>query len=190
MHENRALLRDSVEILMHLSLNPNNAVRLNVRSACGSILKALENHLIEYEFGVEVCSGAILNLITYGSNTSSAKTNLLESNGFEVLQKAKSSTRASARARESIVRITELLNFNLDGKQSCNKTISDPYLRSSSSSSDFVGVILGSEFCNGATPLQVELRREYSSLDAPIDSTGSDSLDNNDFISYGKVIEM
>jgi hypothetical protein len=49
-----------------LSLNPNNNPKFNAAGACETLVDALKVHLMEYHCGAEVCSGAILNLVTYG----------------------------------------------------------------------------------------------------------------------------
>lgn len=99
------LLRDCIEIIMHLCMSPNNSTKFLKTKVHEVIIEAMGAYLMEVEFGVEVCSGALLNLITYGHDITHAKMQLLGAGVVSVLVRAKGSTRASYRARESANRI-------------------------------------------------------------------------------------
>ena len=57
------------ESIMHLSLSPTNNVLLSEMETCNFVMMALKEKLIEHDFGAEVCSGSMLNLVTYGTNS-------------------------------------------------------------------------------------------------------------------------
>ena len=143
------MVRDAFEVVMHLSLSPNNSVKFSKFEIFVPILDYLDCELLEVEFGVEICSGALLNLITYGDEIRVVKTQLIQLNCIDKLQSAKRSTRASYRARENIQRLLELLQEN------------DSVFNKIDSRVEFVGVVLGSEYKNGTVPLQAELTRSY-----------------------------
>jgi hypothetical protein len=46
--------------------------------ACKTLVFALRDNLMEYPYGAEVCSGAMLNLVTYGTTAKSNRSSLVE----------------------------------------------------------------------------------------------------------------
>lgn len=144
---------------MHLALSPNNTERLQHAGGCEGLVKALDTHLLEREFGAEICCGGMVNLVTYGL---SAPTNILrlrQSGAILVMQRVQSSSRASQRAREHAVLLTALMTETENGAGGSGKGSST---RLKSTGGVMVGVVLGSEPRHGTVPLQAEVR-EYSS---------------------------
>ena len=151
------ILRESIEIIMHLSLSPNNSVKFTNLKAARCILDCLDKDLMEVEYGVEVCSGALLNLIIYGDMVKEGRDILIECDALSILQRAKSSTRASYRARENVTRITDMLNNNEESEHGEHV---------------LVGVVLGSEYKKGNSPLKAELRiKRYTACDSEANSS-------------------
>lgn len=179
MHKsNMEILRDCVEIIMHLSLSPNNSVKFTKLEAAKCILGCLDQNLMEEELGVELCSGALLNLIVYGDEIKQGRENLIEYNALSILRRAKSSTRASYRARENVNRILSMLEN--DGKSAYGENV-------------LVGVVLGSEYKKGISPLKAELRRtryKYSACDSEHNSSDDgDYSYGNFYVASGEDVE-
>jgi len=159
LHKSTESVRDCVEIIMHLTLSPNNSVKFTRLKVYESILTALGEELLEVEFGVEICTGSLLNLITYGDSVRETKKEYKRLGALPILTRAKGSTRASYKARENIGLIIDLVH------QECGNDEEDGASSSSVGAiktSEFVGVVLGSKYTNGTVPLRAELRREYS----------------------------
>ena len=129
---------------MHLSLSPNNSVKFTKLETANHVLSSLDQDLMEVEFGVELCTGALLNLLVYGDEVKQGRDDLIECDALSILQRAKSSTRASYRARENVSRILNMLRDHDESE------FGEHVL---------VGVVLGSEYKKGISPLKAELRR-------------------------------
>jgi hypothetical protein len=161
-----SIIENCCEAIMHLALSPNNTERLQQAGGCEALVKALDTHLLEREFGAEICCGAMVNLVTYGL---SAPTNILrlrQAGAILLMQRVQSSSRASQRAREHAVLLTALMTETESGG-SANPTnggagsSGNASSRFKSTGGIMVGVVLGSEPRHGTVPLQAEVR-EYT----------------------------
>jgi hypothetical protein len=163
-----SIIENCCEAIMHLALSPNNTERLQQAGGCEALVKALDTHLLEREFGAEICCGAMVNLVTYGL---SAPTNILrlrQAGAILLMQRVQSSSRASQRAREHAVLLTALMTETEDGggsTSSSNGTNNPSSSRYKSTGGIMVGVVLGSEPRHGTVPLQAEVR-EYTASTA------------------------
>ena len=142
---------------MHLALSPNNTTKIGNSGGCEVILSGLDRHLMEREFGAEVCCGAMLNLVTYGAATKDNSMRLESANGNAILQRVMIATRASQRARENSQQLLRLINIPSDS---------------------LVGVVYGSDAKEGADPLRAELR-EFSAVDDDFLLSRNSSTDQN-----------
>lgn len=159
LHKSTEAMRDCVEIIMHLTLSPNNSVKFTNLRVYETVLTALNDELLEIEFGVEVCTGALLNLITYGDVVRETKKDFKRLGAQVILARAKGSTRASYRARENIGVIIDLVREECGGDDDRSTACTEG---AASKTSEFVGVVLGSKYTNGTMPLRAELRRDYT----------------------------
>ena len=162
---------DGCEAIMHLALCPQNSDRLGEIGACELIVNKLCPILLNVPFGAEVCTGAMLNLITYGNRTKENRMKLLEANAIDMCGKLQMSPKASCRARDNIAQIIDYLSAVGKGDQEDNHNSDKPRSQSISSVSSttsvgsgvFVGVVNSSEAKGGMIPLAAELR-EYNEV--------------------------
>lgn len=103
------IAQQACEAIMHLSLNPNNATKLSEVGACEEVVNALNHKLMNVELGAEVCSGAMLNLATYGVNAKEGRIALNKAGAVSVIRGAQMSSKVSYHARERILNLLELL---------------------------------------------------------------------------------
>jgi hypothetical protein len=67
------IVENCAEAMLHMALSVNNTERLTQAGACVVLMKVLDTVLIERNFGAEICCGALMNMVTYGT---SAKQNI------------------------------------------------------------------------------------------------------------------
>jgi hypothetical protein len=140
-------VQEACEAMMHLSLNPSNSVIIGSIGGSELIVNYLDKILMEYPMGVDVCCGALLNLVTYGETAKKNKLKIMNADAVDHIRRALASTKASYRARETALQLLEILGA--DRIAGSSKT---------SSNNDLVGVV------NINGPLAVEIR-EYTSFD-------------------------
>lgn len=119
LHTAVQLSSECCEAVMHLSLSPSNTNKLGAAGACQAIVNALRHKLMEYNFGAEICSGAMLNLATYGSQASENRLKLKEAGAVDQLKLAQLSSKVSYRARENILILLEMLGADANSA-ACN----------------------------------------------------------------------
>lgn len=152
LYDNINVQQDCCESIMHLTLNPDNADILGSCGACEVVTAALAERLMDNFLGAEVCTGALLNLITYGTRVKENKAKMIAAGLVEVLRRVQLSTRASYRARENVLQLLEGLGAEqVGGSTHSLKPGND----------GFVGVVNASEAIDGTIPLACEIR-EYS----------------------------
>lgn len=165
LHSSTAMAQQAVETIMHLSLSPNNTAKLGAAGACEEIVKALRTKLLEYEFGAEVSAGAMYNLVTYGTTGPENKQKMLDSGAIEVLRQAQFSTKASYRARETILALLELMGAShIPGAVSQPKAVAvaSPHNPKKGTKNHQVSLVHGSAMIGDTVPLTVELRQWHS----------------------------
>jgi hypothetical protein len=149
------IIQNCCECVMHLSLSPTNTERLQQAGACETLVRCLDTHLIDKEFGAEICCGAMVNMITYGLSAPSNVIRFRVSNAQQVLQRVHTSLRASHRAREYATHISEVISHS-----------EVPFVSNQgrphgeSRVGTMVGIVLASEPRSGSIPLQAEYRVE------------------------------
>lgn len=160
LHDIVTLSRDACEAILHLSLSSNNSVKLGEAGACGMLCYSLKMKLMDYEFGAEICSGAMLNLATYGYNAKANREKLTISGAVELLRKAQLSTKVSYKARENIVSLLEMLGAEMIPGSTSNSH------RGSTADLKPIAVVNGSQAIGNTIPLQIEVREtvKYSSF--------------------------
>lgn len=106
------VIREGVEAAMHLSVNPSNSRRLKDAEAVIWIVKFLDEKLMTQPLGAEVCSGAILNMISKGPAMNDHYLQLQQCNGVSVLNRAKNLKTAdvSFKVKENIFHIMETID--------------------------------------------------------------------------------
>lgn len=112
-NDRTTFLQDCCETIMHLSSdNKMNCLKLSQMDACGKILVCLDNQLYNHEFGAEVCSGGVRNLLTYGGQSVYNDTikKLKQYNAIDIFHKTQINSKTSYRAKENINHIIECLN--------------------------------------------------------------------------------
>ncbi len=107
------IIESCCEGIMHLALNSDNTKLFHICGGCEAIVKALDIHLMEREFGAEICVGGMLNLITYGTCAKDNAILLYKLGVVNILKRVQVSTHASQRARENSLQI--LRNFEILG---------------------------------------------------------------------------
>jgi hypothetical protein len=111
------VIQEGVEAVMHLSVNPSNSRRLKDAEAAIWIIKFLEERLTKQPLGAEVCSGAILNLISKGPAMNDHYLQLQQCNGVDVLRRAEQSKITSFKARENIFHIMETIDHFMSNER-------------------------------------------------------------------------
>lgn len=162
---------EGCEATLHLSLSPNNADKLGKAGACEMVVLLLKQRLMDVDFGTEICTGAMLNMATYGVHAQENREKLLRCGSVELLRRAQFSSKASYKARENIQNLLDLLGAeNVSSKAFGNNS-------SNKAHNTNVKVIHGSEMKGATVPLKVEVREviEYDSL-----SRRSNSDDDSD----------
>jgi hypothetical protein len=114
LHEITSLILEGCEAIMHLSLSPNNANILGENGGCEVVVNMLRTKLFNVEMGAEVCTGAMLNLATYGENARINREKFIQVNAIELLRKTQFSSKASYKARENIVSLLDLLSIEIE----------------------------------------------------------------------------
>lgn len=104
------IIKDAVEAIMHLSLSGNNSRRLRDNKVCSLIVDMLDNKLLSCDFGAEVCTGAIWNLVSKGCYTKDHIFQLEDCSAIAVLRKAEMSPKTSFKAKENIFHIMETIS--------------------------------------------------------------------------------
>ena len=141
-------VQEACEAMMHLSLNPSNSVIIGSVGGCELIVNYLDKTLMEYPMGVDVCCGALLNLVTYGETAKKNKLKIMNAGAVDQIRRALASTKASYRARETALQLLDILGADRIAGSSSK----------SSSDNDLVGVVN----MNGSLAVEV---REYTSFD-------------------------
>ncbi len=155
------LTQEAMETIMHLSLSPNNTSKLGAAGACELVIKCLSLKLMDRDFGIEVCSGAILNLITYGIACKDNRQRFIHCDAANVLRRGQFSPKSSYRARENIMALLELLDKEQLAGSAGVSLSPKPRVEDQNVT---VSLIHGSEMIGDTIPLTVELR-EYDSFD-------------------------
>lgn len=156
------IIQEACEAMMHLSLNPSNSVIIGTVGGCELIVNYLDKRLMEHPMGVDVCCGALLNLVTYGETAKKNRLKILNAGAVDHIRRALASTKASYRARESALQLLDILGADrIAGNSSKN-----------SSTSDLVGVV-NMSVAKGGIPLGVEIRETYTSFDNLITSNAT-----------------
>lgn len=171
-----SLCLEGCEAIMHLSLSPNNADKIGAANGCEIVATLLKSKLFDVDFGTEVCTGAMLNLATYGVNAAENRDRFVKCGSIDVLKRAQFSPKASYKARENIQALLDLLgaenvSSNAFGRLNIGGT------------TNVVKVINGSEMKGSTVPLKVEVREviEYNSFAEDHNSSPSpDESDNED----------
>lgn len=70
---NIQIIEHCAEAVLHMALSVNNTERLTQAGACVVLMKVLDSRLLDRNFGAEICCGALMNMVTYGT---SAKENI------------------------------------------------------------------------------------------------------------------
>lgn len=70
---NTLIIEHCAESMLHMALSVNNTERLTQAGACVVLMKVLDTVLLDRNFGAEICCGALMNMVTYGT---SAKENI------------------------------------------------------------------------------------------------------------------
>jgi hypothetical protein len=157
LHQNPFILQDACETIMHLSYNPSNTTMLGDCGACEVLIGAFRGTLAEIELGMEVCSGGMLNMATYGIAAKQNRFRLIDAGAVPALQHALAKQILSLRAKQSIMQLLQILGSDdaLAGTASADGTRrrSRP-----PSGNNLVGIIHGSEMKGDTVPLQVEVR--------------------------------
>lgn len=159
------MIQEACEAMMHLSLNPSNSVILGSVGGCEVIVKYLDKKLMEHPMGVDVCCGALLNLVTYGETAKKNRLKILNAGAVDHIRRALASTKASYRARESALQLLEILGADRISGSSSSKN---------NSNSDLVGVVNMNVSKGGASstiPLAIEKRETYTSFDNLMNSS-------------------
>lgn len=99
------IIESCCEAIMHLALHTENTRHFYVCGGCESIVRALDVHLMEREFGPEICVGGMVNLITYGTSAKENAILLQKLDVVTLLKRVHLSTRASQRARDNASQI-------------------------------------------------------------------------------------
>jgi len=198
-----SIAQNGCEAIMHLALCPQNSDRLGQIGACAVISNLLVPRLTYVAFGAEILTGAMLNLITYGTRAKETRQVLLAVGGVDQCRRLQMSPKASMRARENIAQILEYLDAlsstnSMSGSDAGSRKPSSSFgglhVSTSSialngvdrSSEVFLGVVNGSEARDGVMPLSAELR-EYN--EAPlIINTGADRDMENELEGGGSGI--
>jgi hypothetical protein len=154
------------EAIMHLSLSPSNTTKFGLGGACHVIVSSLRTKLMEVDFGAEVCTGAMLNLVTYGILAGENRVSLIESGALELLRLAQMSTKASYRARENILKLLEAL----ESIQNIGCGVNQTSVFVNNKQNNVACVIHGSEMKGVTVPLQVEVHEV-------IDDNNNDDVD-------------
>lgn len=191
-NKNNAIVLEGCEAIMHLSLSPNNAYLLGEENACALICKMLFHKLMNVDFGAEVCTGAMLNLATYGITALPNRQRLVDANGIEILRQTQFCPKASYKARENVTALLALLEPNTSStnnaanhshanNHSHHHASSASTQSTQASSSNLLSVIYGSEVKGNTVPLQVEVREviEYHSILSPKDRINSPSPEDD-----------
>eukprot|EP01038_Epipyxis_sp_PR26KG_P007319 gene7319-9973_t len=154
--EEVTIIRDVCETIMHLTLSPTNTDKLSVNKGCEVLIGSLSNKkLIEIELGVEICTGALLNIITYGKHVKENNQKLRQLRCVELLKNAQLSTKVSCKARESILQLLSMLGDN-NGGSGANGVLLQKSIEPNNKQT-FVGVVHASEAIGGTIPLAVEI---------------------------------
>lgn len=104
-----SIAQNGCEAIMHLALCPQNADRLGQIGACQVVSTLLVPRLMYVNFGAEILTGAMLNLITYGNRAKENRAQLMAAGGTAQCKRLQMSPKASMRARENILQILEYL---------------------------------------------------------------------------------
>eukprot|EP01035_Chromulina_nebulosa_P020566 gene20566-26671_t len=122
------VMQDCCECLMHLSLCDYNNKQLSELiissqsdlqssiNVCQLILERLDKYLVSQDFGAEICTGALLNLLTIGDNKliDKNKLNITSSDGAIILKQTQHSPKCSYRAKENIIKLLDLIGVSND----------------------------------------------------------------------------
>ncbi len=176
LHDNVTLCLEGCEAIMHLSLSPNNADKIGASNGCEVVATALKGKLFEVDFGTEVCTGAMLNLATYGINAAENREKLVKCGSIDMLKRAQFSPKASYKARENIQALLDLLG--------AENVSSNAFGRFNTGvNANLVKVINGSEMKGSTVPLKVEVREviEYDSFTEDRLSSSPDESDSEDY---------
>jgi hypothetical protein len=103
------IMQEGCEALMHLSLSPTNTQKIGDGGGCELVVTCLRDHLIDNFQGTDVCCGAMINLVTYGSSIMDNRAKLIEAGALEQIKRAQMSTKASYRSREHGSQLLEIL---------------------------------------------------------------------------------
>lgn len=183
------ILEHCCEAVMHLSLSPNNTKHLLAASACDAVYRALNIHLMEVEFGAEICCGAMLNLVTYGTAAKENCVQLYKLGAPLLMERVQVSTHASHRARENAQQL--LQSFITHGLMRAPSSRASSSKYPAGTGTGAAGgnmhttksapvLVHGSEAKAGTIPLQAELRHQQSlpaSGSLSINGLGYDELD-------------
>jgi hypothetical protein len=191
--QDSSIAQNGCEAIMHLALCPQNADRLGHIGACQVVSQLLVPRLMYVPFGAEICTGAMLNLVTYGTHAKENRAQLFLAGGVEQCKRLQMSPKASMRARENIAQILEYLEpqsstdslsgSDAGGSRKPSSSFGGLHISTSSatlnggdrSSEVFLGVVNGSEARDGVMPLSAELREYNESTSVPlIISSGPD----------------
>mmetsp|Transcript_76519 Transcript_76519/g.150051 ORF Transcript_76519/g.150051 Transcript_76519/m.150051 type:complete len:491 (+) Transcript_76519:95-1567(+) len=172
LHRNSQFLLDACETIMHLAFNPSNTTMLGDCGACEVLVEAFSTTFTELELGLEVCSGAMMNMATYGIAAKQNRFRLIDAGAVLALQCALSSKILSLRGRDNITQLLQILGAQ-DSSQRVRRGSRPP------SNGNLVSIIHGSEMKGGTVPLQVEVRetivREYPATPNSITSRSTES---------------
>ena len=84
---NVQIIENCAEAMMHMALSISNTERLTHASACVVLMNALETHLLDRSFGAEICCGALMNMVTYGSSANKNLQTMKDSGLLELMGK-------------------------------------------------------------------------------------------------------
>jgi hypothetical protein len=181
LHDNpSSITLEGCEAIMHLSLSPNNANKLGECGGCEVVATMLRTKLQDVDFGAEVCTGAMLNLATYGENAKSNREKLIACGVIDLLRKTQFSPRASYKARENILSLLDIF-ATMDMMSAASGSASNGHASSNGSSSgsgarlragsnnsngDLISIIHASKMKGDTVPLHAEVREviEYNSF--------------------------
>jgi hypothetical protein len=161
-HTNVHVLQEGCEALMHLSLSPTNTKKIGDAGGCELIVNCLRDHLMEHFQGADVCCGAMINLVTYGTAVMDNRSKLIEAGATEQLKRAHMSIKASYRSREQGSQLMEILggdNIGSGSNRSRNSSatlINDTLTPSSSTSTLDNNSLTTKERDTNHSPVSVE----------------------------------
>jgi hypothetical protein len=192
---------EGCEAIMHLSLSPNNANKLGECGGCEVVVTMLRTKLQDVDFGAEVCTGAMLNLATYGESAKRNREKLISVGAIDLLRKTQFSPRASYKARENILSLLDILATTTDisSGTGASSSSSGSRVRQQTSNGDLVSIIHASEMKGDTVPLRAEVREviEYNSFvpfrkdrRSPSPEGGSDETDDTTIPSTNGVVEL